>query len=332
MEGKGKKKKKPSGQVLAFMPEQEPGAGLTHLAEPHDAAHGAPLPQRLRGRRAGLRDRRPTGGRRTPLGAAGRPPKAWWMLRRIPPPGDPPRRPPGPPTPHGRAPGALFPPLPSGSDGTGTRTRGPMRDGALPSRGQERPPGGRDVPARSQPRRSGLPLTAAPGGDGPALRYLAAAQLLRQTPQLFLQLCHPRCRRLRAPRSHRPRRGESLSAPAQGRRERRGSVPGGGGAESPRPPAPEGKGRETVLWTTQTKTFPFSAALTARASAGNRRERGRGAMTSAQLLPRQREGARGRFEFARPSGRAAHAPCLRRRLLPARAAAAARAAVGFNGC
>lgn len=31
-------------------------------------------------------------------------------------------------------------------------------------------------------------------------------------------------------------------------------------------------------------------------------------MTSAQRLPRGREGARGRFEFARPSGRAAHAP------------------------
>lgn len=109
------------------------------------------------------------------VGAA--PPSASWMLRRIPPPTPPPpeTRRGGRPVllPHtGRPPEVLLPLLPSESAGTGTRTCGPTRDAALPSCEQHRPPGagerkGYNVPARPQPRRGGLPLTAAAPGDGP---------------------------------------------------------------------------------------------------------------------------------------------------------------------
>lgn len=60
---------------------------------------------------------------------------------------------------------------------------------ALPTRTNPRPSGTRRI-GRPRPRSSGRPSQ-----PRPALRYLAAAQLLRQAPQLFLQHSHPRCGR-----------------------------------------------------------------------------------------------------------------------------------------
>lgn len=158
------------------------------------------------------------------VGAA--PPSASWMLRRIP---TPPRRPaaaatrPSCPTRAGRLRSCSpsCPPSPPEPGREPAVQRGTRRFRAVSSRGLPEPGRGRGTTCPPDPSRAagGCPSPPRPQGTAPALRYLAAAQLLRQTPQLFLQLCHPRCRRrLRAPRSHRRRRSESLSPLPQGRR------------------------------------------------------------------------------------------------------------------
>lgn len=267
----GRKKILFLGQVLAFKPQYEPGAGLTHLAALNAGPHGAPAstaaagpPCRARGPPPSPPPPPPPPNRWAPhthppppSGAMGRPPKARWTLRPIPPRARPgtaavatrpfcstragrpgPCRPPGPPRPSeaGREP--VGP--------RGTRSFRPVGRRGLPESGTCPPD-----PSRAAPGGPSLPR---PEGTAP---LSGTWQRLSCSARLRSSSSSSATRGAAAAASARPeaiagavvvRASRPLCGVGGGGwgGKRRRSAPGGEGAERACPPAPEGKGRETV--------------------------------------------------------------------------------------